>query len=78
MIAIAFSRNTKLIEATKSSLLALIMGASEAIAVPPQIAVPDTSKRVRFLGNLINLAKQKIENQYLRALVFQLYEKQKK
>ena len=27
------------------------------------------------LGNLINLTKQKIENQYLRALVFQLYEK---
>ncbi len=27
------------------------------------------------LGDLINLTKQKIENQYLRALVFQLYEK---
>jgi ATP-dependent RNA helicase SUPV3L1/SUV3 len=27
------------------------------------------------LGELINLTKQKIENQYLRALVFQLYEK---
>ena len=28
-----------------------------------------------ILGDLINLTKQKIENQYLRALVFQLYEK---
>ena len=28
-----------------------------------------------MLGDLINLTKQKIENQYLRALVFQLYEK---
>jgi ATP-dependent RNA helicase SUPV3L1/SUV3 len=28
-----------------------------------------------ILGNLINLTKQKIENQYLRALLFQLYEK---
>ena len=27
------------------------------------------------LGDLINLTKQKIENQYLRALIFQLYEK---
>ncbi len=27
------------------------------------------------LGDLLNLTKQKIENQYLRALVFQLYEK---
>ena len=44
----------KLIEATKSSLFALIIGAREAIAVPPHIAVPDTNKRVRFLGSLIN------------------------
>ncbi len=29
----------------------------------------------KVLGDLINLTKQKIENQYLRALVFQLYEK---
>ena len=28
-----------------------------------------------ILGDLINLTKQKVENQYLRALVFQLYEK---
>ena len=28
-----------------------------------------------ILGDLINLTKQKIQNQYLRALVFQLYEK---
>ncbi len=28
-----------------------------------------------ILGDLINLTKQKIDNQYLRALVFQLYEK---
>tara|TARA_A100000164_G_scaffold255193_1_gene227362 strand:+ start:60 stop:2525 length:2466 start_codon:yes stop_codon:yes gene_type:complete len=28
-----------------------------------------------LLGDLVNLTKQKIENQYLRALVFQLYEK---
>ena len=28
-----------------------------------------------ILGDLINLTKEKIENQYLRALVFQLYEK---
>ena len=28
-----------------------------------------------LLGDLINLTKQKIDNQYLRALVFQLYEK---
>ena len=28
-----------------------------------------------MLGDLINLTKQKIENQYLRALIFQLYEK---
>ena len=28
-----------------------------------------------MLGDLINLTKKKIENQYLRALVFQLYEK---
>ena len=30
---------------------------------------------MKYLGDLINLTKQKIENQYLRALVFQLYEK---
>ena len=30
---------------------------------------------VEILGDLINLTEQKIENQYLRALVFQLYEK---
>ena len=29
----------------------------------------------KILGDLINLTKQKIENQYLRALIFQLYEK---
>jgi len=29
----------------------------------------------KILGDLINLKKQKIENQYLRALIFQLYEK---
>ena len=28
-----------------------------------------------ILGDLINLTKQKTENQYLRALIFQLYEK---
>ena len=28
-----------------------------------------------LLGDLINLTEQKIDNQYLRALVFQLYEK---
>jgi len=28
-----------------------------------------------ILGDLINLTKQKVENQYLRALIFQLYEK---
>ena len=55
MIAIAFNRNTKLMEATKSSLLALMMGAREAMAVPPQIAVPDTSQSVRFFGKFINL-----------------------
>ena len=30
---------------------------------------------VETLGDLINLTKQKTDNQYLRALVFQLYEK---
>ena len=29
----------------------------------------------KILGDLVNLTRQKIENQYLRALVFQLYEK---
>ena len=28
-----------------------------------------------ILGDLINLSKEKIENQYIRALVYQLYEK---
>jgi len=31
--------------------------------------------RNEILGDLINLTKKKVENQYLRALVFQLYEK---
>ena len=48
IIAIAFKRKTRLIEATKSSLFALIIGAREAMAVPPQIAVPETNKRVRL------------------------------
>ena len=48
IIAIAFKRKTRLIEATKSSLFALMIGAREAMAVPPQIAVPETNKRVRL------------------------------
>ena len=54
IIAIAFKRKIRLIEATKSSLFALMIGAREAMAVPPQIAVPETNKRVRLWGNRIN------------------------
>ena len=42
--ATAFSRNTMLKVVVKSSGLALIEGAAAAIAVPPQIAVPEASR----------------------------------
>ena len=46
IIANKLSKKTRLIEDTSSSVLDLITGASDAIAVPPQIAVPAT-RRIR-------------------------------
>ena len=51
----AFNKNTIVIAVVNSSGLAFIEGATEAIAVPPQTAVPDASKKVSFLDTPSNL-----------------------
>ena len=44
----AFNKNTIVIAEVNSSGLAFIEGATEAIAVPPQTAVPYASKKESF------------------------------
>ena len=55
--------------------------ADESIQIEAKLRLEEFLKKwfnnyiEEILGDLINLTKQKIDNQYLRALVFQLYEK---
>ena len=55
--------------------------ADESIQIEAKLKLEEFLKKwfnnyiEEILGDLINLTKQKIDNQYLRALVFQLYEK---
>ena len=46
--AAAFNKKTIVIAMVKSSGLALIEGATEAIAVPPQTAVPEAKRKDSF------------------------------
>ena len=46
--ATAFNKKTIVIAIVKSSGLALIEGATEAIAVPPQTAVPEAKRKESF------------------------------
>ena len=55
--------------------------ADESISIDAKINLENFLKHwlnshiIEILGDLVNLTKKKIDNQYLRALVFQLYEK---
>ena len=55
--ATAFNKKTIVIAVVKSSGLALIEGATEAIAVPPQTAVPEARRKDSFSDTPISLPK---------------------
>ena len=62
IIAVAFNKNTKLTDATKSSFLAPKIGDKAPIAVAPQIAVPETIKIFRFFGSFNAFPRIKPKN----------------